>query len=260
MDPIMLPDVKAVNTNVKLTQVLNEFDPFDERMLEGTRARLLKDKSKVDEMTRETDRLTKALAAQVTVRRDMNQQLQRLCENHLKKVYEEFDELVANKKSRVEQRLDALDERITELDEHFTNEKIRIKLEIEERHNELMEMLKKFRQLFTKECAVRTERETAIKKDMSLHDKDVENRFRTEADARGSIISRLRSELSDNIASRRTSDIQFAAFVDSELSEVKSSLNKVSTVREDEDDKIEDMFSDYTRKLQSSLHVVNSID
>lgn len=76
--------VRGAQTGNRLNDVLRSFDPFDDRMLEGTRARLLKDKEKVDELTRETDRLTKALASQVTVRREMNQQLQRLCEHLLK--------------------------------------------------------------------------------------------------------------------------------------------------------------------------------
>jgi hypothetical protein len=179
--------VRGAQTGSRLNDVLRSFDPFDDRMLEGTRARLLKDKEKVDEMTRETDRLTKALASQVTVRRDMNQQLQRLCEHYLKNIYIDFDKLVNSKKLRVEERLDALDERITALDAHFTSEKVRIKFEIEERHNELMEMLAKFRQLFAKECSVRSEREATIKKEMKEHDKDVEDRFKEEAEARESV-------------------------------------------------------------------------
>jgi septum formation inhibitor MinC len=179
--------VRGAQTGNRLNDVLRSFDPFDDRMLEGTRARLLKDKEKVDEMTRETDRLTKALASQVTVRRDMNQQLQRLCEHYLKNIYIDFDKLVNSKKLRVEERLDALDERITALDAHFTSEKVRIKFEIEERHNELMEMLAKFRQLFAKECSVRSEREATIKKEMKEHDKDVEDRFKEEAEARESV-------------------------------------------------------------------------
>jgi len=49
-------------------------------MKEGTRARLTKDHLKVEEMTKEMERLTVALSAQVALRRNMNTQLQQKCE------------------------------------------------------------------------------------------------------------------------------------------------------------------------------------
>lgn len=64
----------------RLAELINGFDPFDERMKEGTRARLTKDHLKVEEMTKEMERLTVALSAQVALRRNMNTQLQQKCE------------------------------------------------------------------------------------------------------------------------------------------------------------------------------------
>lgn len=208
--------MRGILSEPKLSELISSFDPFDERMQEGTRARLSKDNSKVEEMTRETERLTAALAAQVAVRRDMNQQLQTMCEARvevrpaaaksqaarkrlgfkqlvaltlrcLQASYAEFNELVATRTRLVEERLDALDERITALDEHFSEEKSRIGLEIEERHRELNEMLDKFKALFLQECEERAAREAAIKAEMEDHAVDVEERFGVEAEARETV-------------------------------------------------------------------------
>jgi hypothetical protein len=54
--------------------------------------------------------------------------------------------------------------------------------------------------------------------------------------------------------------IQFAAFVDSELSSVKASLASECAVREAEDDAIEKSLTSYTTRLQRSLRVLNSTD
>jgi len=54
--------------------------------------------------------------------------------------------------------------------------------------------------------------------------------------------------------------VQFAAFVDHELRAVKESLSAEVAMREKEDDAIESSISDFTTKLQRSLHVINSIE
>jgi hypothetical protein len=169
---LLSQDVSGVISAPRLEGLLNSFDPFETKMQEGTKARLLKDKLKVEAMARETDRLTNALSSQVQIRRQMNEQLQRFCEGKLDTCYTEYDALVLDQTTRVEERLEALDERITALDEHFQAEKERIKQEIEERHKELMEMLEKFHQLFEAECTVRAEREAAIKAEMAEHEKE----------------------------------------------------------------------------------------
>jgi len=258
LEPIRLPEVHGVNTRSSLEHILGSFGAFDEKMAEGTKARLNKDKSKVAEMAKETERLTLALAEQVNVRREMNGELQRLCEARLQACYSEFDSLVASKSLRVSERLDALDERISCLDEHFEGEKKRIHAEIEERHKELMEMLGTFRQLFKTECEVRSEREAAIKAEMVKHDADVEARFEAETAARDEVINRLRHELGVNMGSRRMADVHLAAFVNTELQAVRSSLGQAIEVREAEDDRIEVALSTYTAKLQTSLHALNS--
>ena len=80
-------DVKGVISQPKLENLLNSFDPFETKMQEGTQARLLKDKLKVEAMAKETDRLTNTLSQQVQIRRQMNEQLQRFCETKLDTCY-----------------------------------------------------------------------------------------------------------------------------------------------------------------------------
>lgn len=78
--PIGLPEVKGAAI---LETMMLGFHPFDERMDEGREARALRDQIKISEMTKETERLSSALEAQVSIRREMNQQLQRHCESRI---------------------------------------------------------------------------------------------------------------------------------------------------------------------------------
>jgi len=67
LDPIKLPSVRGLEAAGNLTALLSSFDGHDDRMVEGTRARLRKDKTKIEEMEKETERLTQALATQVFI-------------------------------------------------------------------------------------------------------------------------------------------------------------------------------------------------
>mmetsp|Transcript_29062 Transcript_29062/g.84867 ORF Transcript_29062/g.84867 Transcript_29062/m.84867 type:complete len:262 (-) Transcript_29062:123-908(-) len=260
MASVQLPDVSGAVSRPKLEQLLDGFDPFEEKMQISTRSRLLKDKQKVDAQAKETERLTNALSEQVARRRKTNEDLQRHCEGRMQVAYREYDQLVAERTTRVEQRLEALDERISALDNHFMLEKQRIEREIEERHVELMDMLEKFHVLFEEECAVRAEREAAIKAEMAEHEKDVEQRFKEEKVNREVVIAELQKELGENIQSRNVADHHFETFVDTELEKLKVTFVNERRVREVEDDEIEAALSRYTNKLQSSLHIINSTD
>jgi hypothetical protein len=55
--------------------------------------------------------------------------------------------------------------------------------------SELNETLVRFREAFHEECRVRQEREAAIKEGMDSHEKEVEERFAVESEARESVRS-----------------------------------------------------------------------
>ncbi len=81
--PVFGLQVRGAVSEPTLSTILGGFDTFDERMDEGKRARLMKDRAKIAEMEAEIERLTKALNSQVNQRREMNQQLQKICETRI---------------------------------------------------------------------------------------------------------------------------------------------------------------------------------
>jgi len=254
------PDVTGVLCGEDLERLAVSFPPFETQMAEETRARLLKDKLKVDAMARTTEALRRALHAQVAQRRLANEELQKQCDAALLRAREEFEALVEENTVRVEERLDALDERITALDNHFAAEKERINREIEEEHQRLTLMLKHFEVEFEKEKASRAEREAAIIAEMKIHEGEVAEHFVKESTVRVATIKRLQETLKHSIASRQVSDKNFEAYTKRQLKGVTEVLENVCVVRENEDDEIENALSRYTNQLQSSLHIINSKD
>lgn len=70
----------------------------------------------------------------------------------------------------------------------------------------------------------------------------------------------LRDRLADATLARRKADERFHEAVNEELSTLTNDLAKESETREAEDDEIVEAMNRYTRKLQKSLHIINSTE
>ena len=71
---------------------------------------------------------------------------------------------------------------------------------------------------------------------------------------------KLQKTLDHAIESRAKGDARFQVFVREELAEIKNELQKEVEIREQEDDEVIETLTAYTKKLQSSLHIINSMD
>ena len=133
----LLPDAEPeihddVATKHKLKGLVDSFPGFDGDMREGTRQRREKEQAKVAAMRMEMSRLEAALTEQTQLRAEMNETIQKYCDEQLVKMTEQFESLLEHQTTRALERLDTLNTRIDELDTHFATEKKRILKEIEE--------------------------------------------------------------------------------------------------------------------------------
>lgn len=252
------PFVGDVTTAEDLERLVASFPPFKSQMHAETQARLLKDKQAVEEKKRQTDRLRDLLHAHVHTRRMMNEQLQRYCDDALLRSRLDFESRVLANTQTVEERLEALNDRITELDAHFEREKQRIAEEVAERERELRAMLIEFEELFEAEVVDRKQREARITNELERHEKKVAAQFDVERETRTQVIERLIVDNHAAIKSRRAQDARLEEFAHRELAAVDERLRDTSAVRENEDDEIEAALSRYTEQLQTSLHIINA--
>ena len=66
--------------------------------------------------------------------------------------------------------------------------------------------------------------------------------------------------LDQNVRSRSKGDEKFRAVINGELAKLHNVLDDEAEVREQEDDEVVETLSAYTKKLQQSLHIINSIE
>jgi septation ring formation regulator EzrA len=81
-------------------------------------------------------------------------------------------------------KLNLIDERISQLAEHFEREKASILQQIEDRGRELAEMLQKFKEEFDHDRELRLARDLAMVKQLSDHEHSVSEKFQKQIASR----------------------------------------------------------------------------
>ena len=70
----------------------------------------------------------------------------------------------------------------------------------------------------------------------------------------------LRDRLEKSTVSRNKADMRFQKVIKEEYAVLKNRISEEAKVREQEDDEVVETLTAYTRKLQASLHIINSMD
>ena len=171
---------------------------------------------------------------------------------------EKLDAEMKDHVQTLHERMAALEVRMKQLEEELAEEKIKIPRMIEERNRILTAMLEKFQEEFRVEVARRKVREDEIVAKLQDHEHVVEKRFVVERKEREEQHMELEKTLEYNIRARAKGDEKFREFVKQEFNTVHNSVEDEAQIREQEDDEIVETLSAYTKKLQSSLHIINA--
>jgi gas vesicle protein len=90
---------------------------------------------------------------------------------------QEFQETIKKRKEETDIRLDELNHRITDLDKYFEEQKTVILKYVDDRGEELTQMLNKFKEEFDEDRRLRLEREEIIVKQLTDHEQEVMEKF-----------------------------------------------------------------------------------
>eukprot|EP01036_Dinobryon_divergens_P031649 gene31649-41086_t len=249
---------KGPSTKEKLSSIVHGFDEFDLEMKKGTRQRREKDEFKITELKSEMNRLDTELNMEIKRRTEMNKSTQIWFEDQLSQLNATFQDTLDKRKTETNRRLDQLNQRITDLDTHFENQKREILQYIDDRGAELTKLLNQFKAEFDEDRRLRLEREAVIVKQLTDHEQEVSERFEQQIESRESRYKVIRALLEDNIKLRERSETRFQTYFEKEIGRLKNEYFKEA--REREDDEIVEALNRYTLKLQTSLKVVNSTD
>lgn len=247
-------------TKQKLTGLLNGFNHFEDVMKEGTRQRREQDEQRLQALKVEMGRIEKTLNSEVKRRVEMNKGLQSWCEKQITSFHQRLESRMTEKFEQLQVQIDALVVRIGELEAEYLVEKERIPREIEERGRILTLQLEEFQKSFEEERARRLVREEELHRQLTDHEHVVAERFEKERSEREQKIMVLRDRLEKSTVSRNKADMRFQKVIKEEYSVLKNRISEEAKVREQEDDEVVETLTAYTRKLQASLHIINSMD
>ena len=251
---------QASATKAKLTSLLSDFNNFEDVMKAGTRQRREQDEQKLQELKVEMGRIEKTLNSEVKRRVEMNKGLQAWCEEQITTFHKRLESHMELRFEKLQAQIDKLVVRIGELEAAFEVEKERIPREIEERGRILTRQLQEFQVLFEEERERRKVREDELSERLTNHEHVVSERFEVERSEREQKIMVLRDQLEKSTRSRNKADERFQKVIKEEYTVLKNRIAEEAKVREAEDDEVVETLTAYTKKLQSSLHIINSMD
>lgn len=247
-------------TKEKLHTIVQGFDDFDTEMRKGTRLRREKDEFRITELKQEMTRLDGDLTVEIKRRTEMNKSTQIWFEDQLTILNQEFQDTIQKRKEETYVRLDQLNQRITDLNQYFEEQKAAILKYVDERGEELTKLLNKFKEEFDEDRRLRLEREEVIVKQLTDHEQEVAGKFEKQIESREARYNAVRAVLEDNIKLRNKAESRFQSVFDREINKLRNDFRNESEIREREDDEIIEALNRYTLKLQNSLKVVNSTD
>ena len=250
----------ASATKLKMKGLLSDFNQLEDVMKEGTRQRRETDEKKIQILKVEMGRIEKTLNSEVKRRVEMNKGLQSWCEKQIVSFHERLEARMTEKFEQLQVQIDALVVRIAELEAEFAVEKERIPREIEERGRILTAQLEAFQEAFEEERARRLVREEELRVQLTDHEHVVHERFEKERSEREQKIMVLKERLEKSTVSRNKADVRFQKVIKEEYTVLKNQIAEEAKVREQEDDEVVETLTAYTKKLQSSLHIINSMD
>eukprot|EP01041_Mallomonas_annulata_P010079 gene10079-21004_t len=249
----MSSEAKMPSTKDKLASIVHGFDSFDSEMKVGTRQRREKDEYKIAELKNEMKRLDVDLVAEIKRRTEMNKSTQAWFEEQLSELNQEFNEVLTERHEQTNLKLEHLSTRVDEVEATFAKDKEAILQHIDERGQELANMLNKFKEEFELDRVQRLERESHIVKQLTDHEHEVGEKFEKQIQSRESRYVSLKALLEDNIKLRNKAEERFQSYFDREINIIKNDLIQEKETRETEDDEIVEALNRYTIKLQNSI-------
>ena len=89
------------------------------------------------------------------------------------------------------------------------------------------------------------------------HEHVVSEKFEKERSEREQKIMVLKDRLEKSTVSRNKADVRFQKVIKEEYTVLKNQIAEEAKVREQEDDEVVETLTAYTKRLQSSLHIIN---
>jgi hypothetical protein len=167
-------------TKERLAALSQGFDTFDEDMDVTTEKRKEREESKINKIKGEQIRLDKTLKSEIKKRVELSKELQNFCSRQIQSTDKQWTELMDMRSRAIHSRLQALEDRVTGLENDFSKARKEIPEDIAVRAENLGKLLLAFRDAFDVEQGKREIRERAISADLKGQNEATTEKFSQE--------------------------------------------------------------------------------
>mmetsp|Transcript_10850 Transcript_10850/g.15295 ORF Transcript_10850/g.15295 Transcript_10850/m.15295 type:complete len:275 (-) Transcript_10850:218-1042(-) len=249
----------SVKKDSKLSAVIGD-GSFETVMRERTKLRKEKDEHSIAELRVAMTSMDRTLAHEIRRRIESTSNVDSVCSTKISEMEERLNSIIESRFGSMVDRLKTLGKKIDELNKRLDEESANIPSDIEQRGKDLKDMVTRFQGDFSAERRDRLNREGRIMRQLADHAGMLGDLWNKEKNERENAVSVLHSKIDSNVRSRADADADFKALVERELASLKEDMARETRERKVEDDEIVEALNRYTRKLQSSLSVISSVE
>ena len=200
----------------------------------------------------------RALTMETQRRIQSTHTIQKSCTQKIQEMERNFERILNERSLRMEERLVSVQQKVEELTNRFEVEKESVPKDMNERGNELKEMLNTFQRELSEERTDRLNREGRILKQMEDNSSTIFGAIELETNKREEIVYGLQSRIEENERQRTQNEQELQSKLQTEMDELKGMIDREEKERQLGDEEIVNALERYTQQLQSSLSVISS--
>ena len=226
---------------------------FESILKTKARNRKEKDEQIIAQLRVSLNEMDVSLSQEIKRRIEGSASLQEQCKAQVQAMEDRLTQTMMDKLHLVTERLDALESKVTELNDRLQQERTKIPKDIETRGHELQTMLQTFQKEFTTERRDRLTREGRIMKQLTDQAKNMSQQWNQEIAQREETVLALKERLTSHEQHRAKADQEFETLIEKELKALRMDVEREVQERKMEDDEIVEALNRYTDNLQASL-------
>lgn len=212
-----------------------------------------KDEHSIAELRVQLTGMDRALSTEIKRRIDLNRSLEKNCQSQIQQMERRLNGIIDERTDLIEERLQAVEQKVEELNLRLGQEAATIPRDIEERGKELGDMLSKLQEDIAVERRDRLNREGRIVKQVEDHRKFVSELMAEEKSAREKSCGEIKAEIADIGSSKAREGESFEQMIQREMQELREAMGREVQERRLEDDEIVAALNRYTENLQETL-------
>lgn len=242
-----------------MNELADRFTGFDKEVERLTAVRQEAEESKLQSVRDSLQKVEKTLANEQKRRAEANKALQAMFESHLEMMRERLENTFNEKINQLQGGFDNLMERSAALENALAAEREERIRDANDTTGQITRQLNDLQNSFETEKVARLERETQIVKRVGDDLFRMQEKLDAERVARESTLTILREELDEGNRARNKSAERIQTLIMEEIASLKNGLLNETQSREEADESIVTALNEYTKTLQDSLRVVNTL-